>query len=472
MITHIKISGFKSFHNFGMAFAPLTVVAGVNASGKSNLFDALHLLSRLAETDLKTAFSEQRGDPDELFTQYGEDQYASDMAFTVEFLLHRKIRDNWGGKAELNNTRLRYTLVIARKINDMGIDDLTVKRECLEKIPPKADIWVKKISPKEADSLWKTKRAGGSKVPFIETIQQNERTTIKIRQDGRQGGKATLANAVSQTVLGGISSVDFPHAFATKEEMRSWMFLQLNPEDLREPTRQDIGLRDTITPGGKNLAAVLYRIKQTDPYNLKEISRKLNSFLPSFTEVEVYDDKVNRHFIIKIKGEDGKVFSSQVLSEGTLRLLALCVLEHDDRHTGLLCFEEPENGIHPFRMEAMAHLLRDMSVDFTDTDAPLRQVVVNTHSPVLVNQLLQWKDNPEVSVCLSRLNTLVTDMDGARSKIKITKMSPVLKEMENSVRWPLFPVSEPERKATLAEVTDYLQTADTENTIKDIRPDE
>ena len=69
MITSIKINGFKSFHNFEMTFGPLTIVAGVNASGKSNLFDALQLLSRLAETDLKTAYSEQRGNPGELFTQ-------------------------------------------------------------------------------------------------------------------------------------------------------------------------------------------------------------------------------------------------------------------------------------------------------------------------------------------------------------------------------------------------------------------
>jgi len=60
MITYIKIHGFKSFHNFEMEFTPLTVVAGVNASGKSNLFDALQLLARLAEVDLKTAFSEKR----------------------------------------------------------------------------------------------------------------------------------------------------------------------------------------------------------------------------------------------------------------------------------------------------------------------------------------------------------------------------------------------------------------------------
>ncbi|MCP4110295.1 MAG: AAA family ATPase [Desulfobacteraceae bacterium] len=469
MITSIKINGFKSFQNFEMIFTPLTIVAGANASGKSNLFDALKLLSRLAETDLKTAFSEQRGNPGELFTQYGENWYAPEMDFTVEMLVSRNIRDNWGSEAELNNTRLRYKLIIARKTNELGIDDLAVKYEQLEKIKFGDDQLVKQILPKEAKPLWQTKRAGGSNIPFIQTIKQNEITTIKIRQDGRQGGKASPANIVAQTVLGGINSADFPHAFAAKEEMRSWKFLQLNPEDLREPSRQDPGLRDVITPGGKNMAAALYRIKQTDQYNLREISRKLNSFLPNFTDVNVYDDKANRQFVIKVRGEDGKEFSSRVLSEGTLRLLSLCILEYDDKHTGLLCFEEPENGVHPFRIEAMAQLLKDLSIDFTDTDVPLRQVIVNTHSPVLVKQLLQWQNDSNVSVWLSRLNSLITDINGQRIKIKITKMSPVVKDNEKYTPLSLFSVNESERRLTLAEVIKYLETADTENTIKAIQ---
>ena len=159
-----------------------------------------------------------------------------------------------------------------------------------------------------------------------------------------------------------------------------------------------------------------------------------------------------------------------MLSEGTLRLLALCILEYDEKHTGLLCFEEPENGIHPFRIKAMAHLLKDLSMDFTDTDALLRQVIVNTHSPVLVRELMQWKDDSNVSVWLSRLDTLITEIEGKKIKIKITKMSPVFKEnkKQNRPQLRFFPVSEPERKLTLAEVTKYLETADTENAIKSI----
>ena len=94
MITKIKINGFKSFQNFTITFAPFTIVAGANASGKSNLFDALKLLSHLSEKDLKTAFSGQRGDPIELFTQYDDNRHAMEMAFEVEMLLNRNVKDN------------------------------------------------------------------------------------------------------------------------------------------------------------------------------------------------------------------------------------------------------------------------------------------------------------------------------------------------------------------------------------------
>lgn len=56
----------------------------------------------------------------------------------------------------------------------------------------------------------------------------------------------------------------------------------------------------------------------------------------------------------------------------------------------MLCIEEPENGIHPSRVPNLAELLRDYAVDIHDSvraDNPLRQVVLNTHSPEVARQL-------------------------------------------------------------------------------------
>jgi predicted ATPase len=47
------------------------------------------------------------------------------------------------------------------------------------------------------------------------------------------------------------------------------------------------------------------------------------------------------------------------LSDGTLRFVALALLQADHRGPKVLCLEEPENGIHPSRIPAMLRLLDD-----------------------------------------------------------------------------------------------------------------
>lgn len=465
MITYLNINGFKSFHNFEMEFTPFTVIAGANASGKSNLFDALTLLSRLADTDnLKRAFGEQRGEFIELFTQFGDDNYATEIEFVVEMLVNKEIKDAWGNESKLKYTRLRYELSIQRITNSSGIQDLVVSKENLINLKHQEDKWISNSISKKVIEFWRPKVVTGKRgVPYIETVNENGIAIIQVPQDGTTGNKRRfpLSNA-TRTVLSSFDTVDFPHVLAAKEEMKSWKFLQLNPEDLRQATSKNNG-EDIISISGKNLAAALYRIKQSDTYLLKEISRKLNGFLPNFIEVEVFDDKENKQYLIKIKDVDKKEFSSRVLSEGTLRILALCILEYDDRHTGLLCFEEPENGIHPFRIQAMTELLKDLSVDFNQIGTPLRQVIVNTHSPVLVGNIQKWKEDNNVSIWYAQMRTSITEVNNSRLKLNTTKISPVIKV--NSPQQLSLIFSEQERKLTLAIVNDYLRTAQFEDSI-------
>ncbi|MBL7785613.1 MAG: AAA family ATPase [Chitinophagales bacterium] len=167
MITYLKINGFKSFHNFEVSFTPLTVIAGINASGKSNLFDALSLLSRLAEVDnIKKAFKEQHGEFIELFTQLDRDVYAQEIEFCVEMLVNRTIKDAWGNKAPLRYTCLRYELTIRRQTNSSGIEDLVVVAEHLENLKHLEDNWVKQI-PKETLRDWRPEVKTGKKVYLI-----------------------------------------------------------------------------------------------------------------------------------------------------------------------------------------------------------------------------------------------------------------------------------------------------------------
>ena len=459
MLTYIKINGFKSFHNFEMEFSPFTVIAGANASGKSNLFDALKLLGRLAEADnLKKAFREQRGEFMELFTQYSEGDYATEMTFFVEMLVNQKIKDAWGNEDNLKYTRLRYELKIKRYTNSAGIEDLAVTYEHLENLRHQEDKWVKLI-PQSNLEHWRPKVVTGKRgVPYIKTeTETGGIDSVLVPQDGKTGNKRRFPlNNASRTVLSSFETIDFPHVLAAKEEMKSWQFLELNPEDLRQPTNKNTG-EDTLSQSGKNLAAVLYRIKQSDAYLLKEISRKLQTFLPNFVAVDVVDDTENKQYLIKIKDKDKKEYTSRVLSEGTLRILALCILEYDTKHKGLLCFEEPENGIHPLRIEAMAKLLKSLSLDFKDTDMPLHQVIVNTHSPVLVSRIYLWQHDNNVSIWYAEMRNRVTDVgNNKRISLSVTSILPVVKD-NNAQLTIVF--SEQDKKLTLANVKRYLETA-------------
>jgi len=62
MIKRLKVSGYKSLNDVEIHFQPLSVIFGPNAAGKSNILDALNLLSRMATSrTLKDAFNEHAG---------------------------------------------------------------------------------------------------------------------------------------------------------------------------------------------------------------------------------------------------------------------------------------------------------------------------------------------------------------------------------------------------------------------------
>jgi predicted ATPase len=76
-------------------------------------------------------------------------------------------------------------------------------------------------------------------------------------------------------------------------------------------------------------------------------------------------------------------YSSRIVSEGTLRVLALCVIAVNPWAGSLLAFEEPENGVHPRRLELIAQLLLSVASEQG------RQVLVTTHSPLFCDSVLK-----------------------------------------------------------------------------------
>jgi predicted ATPase len=434
MITQIEIDGFKTFLDFKVELAPFQVIVGANASGKSNLFDALHLLSRLAEVDLRTAFQELRGDADEQFTLLPTGQRSDHIRIAVEMLVDRKVQDELGQKAQLTYTRLRYEIAVAFKADTYGLERPYVLHESLKSIPQTKDHWSKRYGL-SSENGWLPAHSQEQKV-FIDTQpttgdllesvsprmkSETEYLMIYLYPDssGQENIKRFYADEVQRTVLSRTGEVDYSHIFAAREELRSLKFLHLNPEALREPS--PVKAPTFLSPEGRNLPAMLARMQTEDKFALTGVSLDMTNLVPGIIKVKVVKDKPTDKYLIWVEIDDKRTFSAEVLSDGTLRLLALAAVRNDPQLHGILCLEEPENGVHPLRLKKLADLLREMATDFTDfqqVDEPLRQVLVTTHSPMFISQA-------DILDVLLFAYT-VTHVEPRKMALEITCMTPVV----------------------------------------------
>ena len=117
------------------------------------------------------------------------------------------------------------------------------------------------------------------------------------------------------------------------------------------------------------------------------VANKLSELVENVRGVAVDVDEKRQLLSIVMTDLQDTEHVASALSDGTLRFLALTVMESDPRSRRLLCLEEPENGMHPLRISAVIELLEELAVDVdepVDADNPLRQVIVNTHSPSVV----------------------------------------------------------------------------------------
>ena len=384
MLTRIEISGFKTFDNFGLDLRPLTAIVGPNSSGKSNLFDALRFLSLLAQRDIRTAMQDLRGKPEELFRQSPAGN--SECIFlAVEVLLGRKGVDAFGTTYETPAQRLRYELQLGLSRGNDGLPKGIIVRE--EKCVP--------ISRKDerATYLLKSQIGYNSRVsPFIRVSDSGD--AILVRQDGRQKHGRPLQLSLkeaSRTALSTITTAEFPHLYALREILSSMRFLEINPHAAR--SANEIYEDRVLRPDASNLSAVLARLKEETSTKerpngvLSDIAADLALLIPSVRNIEVKNDPSVRQYSFTLKLSDEMVFSSRVISDGTLRMLALLTVLNDPDRRGTLCFEEPENGVHEGRVPRLIEFLRGAAQVASDRESSSFQILINTHSPKVMEAL-------------------------------------------------------------------------------------
>jgi predicted ATPase len=342
------------------------------------------------------------------------DDYDEQMSFEVEMIVPSEATDDLGQKAKAKITFLKYTIQLAYRKEDslQSLGGLEILKEELSHINI-GDASKNLLFPHKAKTWRKTAIEGQRRVPyFISTEGSDSSRVIKLHQDGNSGrALSRLAETLPRTVVSATNAAESPTALVARQEMRSWRLLQLEPSSLRQP--DDFTAPTTLEADGSHLASTLYylarhakdlHLSSSDEQVYAQVANRLAELIEDVGKLWVDRDDRRELLTIMVKNRDGTTHPARALSDGTMRFLALAVLELDLKAEGVICLEEPENGIHPERIPKILKLLQDIATDTEEEigpDNPLRQVIINTHSPSVVQQV------PEESLIVAELKDTV-----------------------------------------------------------------
>ncbi len=355
MLRRLKVKGFKSLADVSVELPRMAVLFGPNSAGKSNLLDAIQALSRIGtERTLMDALDSRmiRGYAFELFAatkgRFTGEEGTSRSQFSIEADL--TTADGRNGRED----RFRYAVDI-----EIGYRSGTLanRREYLS-------------------ALSKDGRPKGK--PGIEVIDGQ----ISIRRQSGGGRPRREEPGLNYAMLSDarFASPAYKYIERARTELRDWRAYYLDPRVAMRAEMPPMDVGD-IGVFGQYIVPFLYKLKGEHPRRFEAIRRTVRTIIPSIATFDVVLDP--RGLLDFYVMQDDIAVSSRIVSEGTLRVLALCALTVNPWNGTLLAFEEPENGVHPRRIELIAKMLVSLAL------GQRRQVVVTTHSPLFCDAVLQ-----------------------------------------------------------------------------------
>jgi len=377
MIRRVRIDGYKSFHDTEVELSPLTLIVGPNATGKSNLFDALHLLSRIVMSrSLQEAFDDHRGDPIEAFS-YSEDglevllqKEKATFTIEVDIELSQDVKTSTERLIEryaipLNKTGNRY-----RSNSYNIVESLLRYRISISIIPKTGALRVEDEELIVFKGSWSSPSCDNNNPrPIIEKVGDRFHLWIEEQAYPLEYEVGLDYAIASQPIYPPYC----PYLIALREELANWQFYYLEPRLMRavSPIKES----NTVTSFGGGLASFYWTLQRKHPGQFHNIEKALQTFIPTIEGIKI--ELINDGYLrLKVK-EDAVEHSEKVVSNSTLRLLALLAILSPQNPASVIGIEEPENGVHPRRLRHIARLLQNASEK--------RQIIVNTHSALLLD---------------------------------------------------------------------------------------
>jgi predicted ATPase len=361
MIQRLQAKNFRMLRSNSVALQPYQVLVGQNATGKSTLLGALQLIGDILQGGLNFAVERIAPSLYDLCFDPGQP-----IALAVELSVPGP-----GGGDRL----LRYEIEIGIE----GAVGLRVFQENLFILPEKAN-------GDQERSLF-----GDELFPLIHhTVPRQWRKVVSKTKEGRdyfRDEKTEWNNVfrfgLDKAALGSLPEDPerFPLSIAARNALRDGIrTLQLEATKMRRASPP--GSPAKMELDGSNLPHVVRAFKQRDPVLFDQWVRHVAAAVEGLEQIAVREREEDRHLVLeaRFKGQHHQAVPSWLLSDGTLRVMALTLLNYAATESDLDSYliEEPENGLHPLAIQVVHEVLSKPPVN--------AQVLCATHSPIFLAQ--------------------------------------------------------------------------------------
>ncbi|AFY69479.1 SMC domain protein [Thalassoporum mexicanum PCC 7367] len=357
MLKKLHLKNFKGFKDADLDLGNFSLLVGTNASGKSNVIDALRFIHGIS-----------RG------------YYIAEITggkYQAGALQWRGIRGGIQGllfKGK-NRTADNFSIKVAGKL-------LASQREY------EYYIEVNPSEPGEAPRIfYEYLTVDGIEKPIFQAknrqLDKAEQLEVSFQGEENKGlGYRSDIPVISQIINRGLNSLVPKQALQYANGVTiGWQFMQfmdLEPDLMRQPSSPG---QQLLGDHGENLSSVIQELCKT-----QQGKENLVSWIQELTPMDVRDFKfsidLNGKILLTLIEKEGKETLAYSASDGTLRFLAIITSLFSVGYTERLYFwDEIDTGIHPTRL----HLLIQL-IEYVTAENDI-QVVATTHSPQLLNLL-------------------------------------------------------------------------------------
>lgn len=348
MLTRLTLEKWKSFgpERRPLSLSPLTVLVGPNASGKSNVFDALRFLQGLAlgysVDDVLRGRSE--GGRETWSGIRGGPQEAARSGKT--FRITTEWSEGWSHELAVDTGPLAS--VAMDVFSDVNGEVFSTHAASLKG----------NVGRNEAGGLSVAVRKGAGKGNWPSVLVRDLMSVVtQLEPDAR------FAPEVLPTVQAYVRAV------------RSLFFLDIQPKLMRAPSP----LGRSLGLSGEHIAAAVHELSAETRRDVVDwlaelCAPRVKALVPELIE------KVQEVFLF-LEEEDGTRVSARSLSDGTLRFLGTLVALMTTPEGSTVLLEEPDVGLHPARVHLLAEFLEQITAERGI------QVLATSHSPTLLAHL-------------------------------------------------------------------------------------